>query len=146
MGQILSSVSSGSLCSTLGTLLTTVEACLQIKHITSEMAGMVPHIKVLPSFVLLAYSVSLLPQGPPATAARTGVSSSAPSADGCCHVCARSERTREGRRSKCEPQRQGLSRLEWRGREATSSLWCCLAQERSQPDRTWSPVPSLAHL
>ena len=100
MGQIVSSVSSRSLCSTLGTLLTTVEACLQIKHITSEMAGMEPHIRVLPSFVPVAYSFSLLPQGPPATAARTGVSSSAPSADGCCLVCARSERTREGRRSK----------------------------------------------
>ena len=51
-------------------LLTTVQACLQIKRIISEMVGMVPHIKVLTSFILLACSVLGLPQGSPATAAK----------------------------------------------------------------------------
>lgn len=51
-------------------LLTTVQACLQIKRIISEMVGMVPHIKVLISFILLACSVLGLPQGSPATAAK----------------------------------------------------------------------------
>lgn len=51
-------------------LLTTVQTCLQIKRITSEMVGMVPRIKVLTSFILLACSVLRLPQGSPATAAK----------------------------------------------------------------------------
>lgn len=43
-GQVLSSLSSRSLCSTLGTLLTTVQAFMQIKH-ASEMVGVIPCVK-----------------------------------------------------------------------------------------------------
>lgn len=108
-GKFFHLLGSRSLCSTLGTLLTTFQACVQIKNNASEIAGMIPGIKGLwflhpPSCLVLFFL-----WGSPAHLARIEVSSST---SVCCCLCVHgcTERPVDIKRGKWEPHRQSPSR------------------------------------